>query len=154
SPEKEAELRQRMQALQESAEVVVARGLSIDFVDPENIQVAPGVEIMEYLTAPWMAERVFMRIEDAAVSFPALRLAQLCEATGFARVRPDGVQRGGHVAPEGEVSAGAAGKFTSAGGEGSGGGRVTGMDEEWIAVWEFWDLHAGIVTTTAEGLTC
>jgi len=154
SPEKEAELRQRMQALQESAEVVVARGLSIDFVDPENIQVAPGVEIMEYLTAPWMAERVFMRIEDAAVSFPDIPLEKLRKATRFARVKPQGVKRGVNDAPEGEVSAAEADKFTSAGGEGSGSGRVTGTDEDWIAVWEFWDLDAGIVKTTAEGLTC
>lgn len=162
---KVATLRDQMMAMQASAEVIVQRGLAIDFVEAENIQVAPGVDILEFLDAPWVAERVFMRIDDAAVAFPDVPIDKLRKAQRYRRVKPRAIARGigdDAMVPERSVSANEADKFqqTSAdtGVMGSAAdmqtGTATGKDSDYIAAWEIWDIESGVVRVTAEGLDC
>jgi hypothetical protein len=70
--EKTAELKQLIAGLEAKVEVLVARGLVIDFVAAEDVQVASGTNIVDYLNAPWIAHRVFMPLEDAKAAFPNL----------------------------------------------------------------------------------
>ena len=163
---KEATLRDQMRALESSAEVTLQRGLAIDFVEAENIQVAPGVDILEFLDAAWVAERVFMRTEDARVVFADVPEEKWKRAQKYRQVKPRQVARGlgdaGEMVPERDVSAKEADKFTQAtvdttvtvAGSGDGVGVVAGKGDEFVSVWEIWDIESGVVRTACEGVKC
>lgn len=137
-------IEQQMAGLRERAERVVARGLAIDFVSSENLQVAPGVALMEYQDAPWVAERIFMTLHDAAVRWPDVPIDKLRRATRWQRRTP----KREHAAPEGDVGQHEADQFVA-------GDSVTSgqrSDNDFICVWEKWSLDDGLVYRTAEGL--
>lgn len=66
---KVAELERQLQAIQSKAERVIARGLVVDLVAPENFVVAPGYPIANHLDAPWNAEYIYMATDDALAAF-------------------------------------------------------------------------------------
>lgn len=135
-------IQQQMAGLQEKVEIVVARGMAIDFVFSENLQVAPGTDILEFLDAPWVNERVYMTITDAAKRWPDIPLEQLRKATRYSRRKP----RINHDAPEGQVEEGEADQFVQ--GEASEGKS----DADYLCVEEKWSLDDGLVYRTAQGL--
>ncbi len=145
---KKLSIEQQLAGLQGRAEKIIARGLAIDFVQSENLQVAPGTDIMDYLDAPWLAERIPMRISDAAVTFPDVPLEKLRKATRYSPIKPkDQAER---EAPEGQVSAKDADSFQEA-------GTIPGhtsTDDDYLVVWERWSLEDGLVYTSAEGMDC
>lgn len=135
-------IQQQMAGLREKAEIVVARGMAIDFVFSENIQVAPGTDILEYLDAPWIDERIYKTIADAATRWPDIPLEQLRKATRYSRRRP----KSQHGAPETEVSDGDADQYVI-------GETAEGKsDADYICVEEKWSLDDGLVYRTAQGL--
>lgn len=137
-------IEQQMAGLRARAEKVVARGLAVDFVSAENMQVAPGVNLLEYHDAPWVAERVFMTLHDALVRWPDIEADKLRRATRWQRRSP----KREHGAPEEGVSDSEADQFVS--------GEIVGQgqrsDNDFICVWEKWSLDDGLVYRTAEGL--
>lgn len=138
-------IEQQMQTLAEKLERVVARGLAIDFVSPENLQVAPGVEILEYMDSPWLCERAYMTVSDAAARWPDIPLEKLRKATRYNRRKPKGHEE--RQAPEVGVDADEADQY------------VTGhepssqpSDMDYIAIEEKWSLDDGLIYRTAQGL--
>lgn len=71
---KAAELEQQIAGLKERLQVPVSRGLAIDFISSENIQVAPGVNLDKYLDAPWIAHYDYPTLADAKAMFPGVDL--------------------------------------------------------------------------------
>lgn len=136
-------IEQQQQALAEQLERVVARGLAIDFVAAENMQVAPGVEILEYLDAPWICERVYMTLSDAAARWPDIPLEKLRKAQRYNRRRP----KGSHDAPEGEAEATEADRYIIASDA-----QAKPSDLDYIAIEEKWSLDDGLIYRTAQGL--
>lgn len=136
-------IQQQIDGLAEKLEIPVARGLAIDFVASENMQVAPGVEIMEYLDAPWLNEKIFMTIADAATRWPDVELKKLRKATRYNRKKP----KESEEAPEAGVEAGDADQYTT-GNESNG----KPCDSDYICINEKWSLDDGLIYRTAEGL--
>lgn len=142
---KRLEIQQRMTALNETVERVVARGMAIDFVKAENLQVAPGTDLMNVCESPWVNETVYMRIEDAAKTFPNVSIEKLRTATRYHQTKP----MIDHGAPEAVVTAEEASEYKRADTF-----NVTPSDADYIAVYETWSLDDGVVYTSADGVKC
>lgn len=66
-----ASIEAQIEGLQANVEVALSRGLVIDYVSAEDVQVAPECARLEnYLDSPWIAHRTFMPLEDAEAMFP------------------------------------------------------------------------------------
>jgi hypothetical protein len=145
--EQAAELEQQLQALEAKVEVVLARGLGIDWIQAEDVQVAPGVpSIGHYIDAPWIAHRTFMSADDAKADYPAIA-EKLKHATTFYQNKPvdPTVKRDtGLVADVSE---------TDADSHRSGTNMQAGT-EACVCVWEVQSRERGVVLTLVEGLHC
>lgn len=69
---KRAEIEQRIEGLTAKVEIILARGMAFDFVLAEDVQVAPGIALENYLDAPWIAHRVFMPTKSAKAKYPRI----------------------------------------------------------------------------------
>jgi hypothetical protein len=141
------QLEQQMRTLTGKVERIVARGMAIDVVTSENLQVAPGVEILQITDAEWAAERVFMTISDTAAKYPDVPLEKLRTATRYCQRKdagPDAV-----LAPERAVEGEEADRFVV-------GDSPThkASDSDFLCLWEVWSLDSGNVFTLAEGMDC
>lgn len=116
-----AKLRELLAGMQEQAEVVVARGLTLDFVLPEDILVLdPSIrELMDYERSGAMAHRVWMAREKYRGTF------------GY-----EASKAKGYVEKAGEMSTGGGGEDKS---------------QELLAVWEIWDQDSNRVLHVCEG---
>lgn len=66
-----ASIEAQIEGLQANAEVVLSRGLVVDYVAAEDVQVAPECARLEsYLDSPWIAHRTFMPLDDAKAAYP------------------------------------------------------------------------------------
>lgn len=141
------QMEQQMQTLAGKVERVIARGMAIDVVSSENLQVAPGVEILQVVDAEWAAERVFMSISDVAAKYPDVPLEKLRTATRYCQRKdasPDS-----QLVPERAVEGDEADRFIV-------GDSPThkASDSDFLCLWEVWSLDSGNVFTLAEGLSC
>lgn len=128
---KREELRQQLTALQAQVEVAVSRGLVIDLIQAEDIQVDPGLrELADYAHAHWIAHRIWMTPDEAKMAFPTLTAEQLAMATVY-NSRVD------RESADGQTPA-----------------RPAAVDEgcAWLAVWEVWDKRTSVVRTLIEGV--
>lgn len=84
----QASIAAQIEGLQANVETVLSRGLVIDYVSAEDVQVAPECSRLEnYLDAPWIAHRTFMPLDDAKAAYPDLGdLIQ--KATTYQQVTP------------------------------------------------------------------
>src|SRR6185312_17418653 len=65
-----ADIAQQVQGIQAQVEQAVARGLVIDFVPAEDIQVATECgPLTNYLNSPWIAHRSFIPLAEAKAQF-------------------------------------------------------------------------------------
>lgn len=139
-PEAEAaELQLQIDGLKENLNVVTARGLAIDFVDAEDIQVAEGVNLDHYLDAPWIAHRVFFKKDAAKATYPEIA-DDIGEATTYRCNKPEDDADTWNV----RVDAEDAESYTKYDGNADG--------TEYVCVWEVWDRESGQVLTYIEGI--
>jgi len=144
---KRAELEQAIQGLRAEVEVVIARGLGIDFIPSEDVQVSPNVPSLAcYLDAPWIAHRVFMPLSDAKAEFAELG-DKIKRATTYYQTKPldptENRDTGllAEVDPE-EADSHKPGGGIAQGGEGS------------VCVWEIQCRDSNMILTLIEGLDC
>lgn len=146
---KRAELEQQMAALEAQVEVMIARGLAIDHIAAEDVQVSPCTPLERYLDSPWIAHRTFMSIDDAKADYPEVA-DKLGRATLYFRRRPlDPLEKRdvGTLAVESVRAEDADSHTGSSGiGESKDGGNV--------CVWEVQSRDTGTVLTLIEGLDC
>lgn len=138
----------QLDGLQAKQEPVRARGLVVDYVAPEDIQVSPDCHsLADYLDAPWIAHRVFMSHEQATALYGCADDA-LASATRYMQRAPvdrAAMQESGLVAGLTETDADR--YVTGAGDAGSTDGANTA-----IAVWEIWSAEDNQVYTMVEGV--
>lgn len=150
--EKKAELEQLATGLAAKVEVVLARGLVIDFVSAEDIQVAPGTNLPDYLNAPWIAHRTFMSLDDAKAAFPNLcgegeQGDKIGKATKYFQTKPRDTQKD-DIGRESEKRAEDADAFRT-------GGAPSGDDAQaFVCVWEAWDKTKSVILTFIDGVDC
>lgn len=141
-----ADLQRQIDGLGAQVEVVIARGMAIDFVSGEDIQIATGVaSIIDYRDSPWIAHRTFMSSEDAKATFPSIA-DKIKNASPYYQQKPaDPTERrdSGGLA---DVDARDADTYKTGAGAGAGCGSV--------CVWEVWDRTSNQVLTLIEGLDC
>jgi len=148
--ELKADIERQIQGLQAKVEVVVARGMAIDFVQAEDIQVAPSCGVLtSYRDAPWIAHRTFMGKEAAKASFPYIA-EKLKSATSYGQVKPaDPTSDTNTTGLNPNVSATEADSYRQ-GGEGA--AKVS--EANVVCVWEVWDKDSNTVLTLVEGVPC
>lgn len=130
----------QLTALQGEAERVIARGMAIDFVNAEDITVAPGVELNRYLDAPWIDHRIPMLVEDAMAEFK-LTKEQGASLTRYKQRKPVMTANESPLATD-NIAANDADQFQEGGGEVG----------DWCMVHETWDRDANTIRTWIEGL--
>ena len=138
---REAEIQRQMEALRGEQERVIQRGYVIDMVQPEDFQLAEGYPLWQYLDAPWMAHRFWLRLDDAKAKYPGISFDS---ATRYAARKPsrDGAGEAGYVA---QIEARDADAFVK-------GGQGEAQEADWVACWEIWDATSGHILTLCEGV--
>ena len=138
---READIKRQMEALRGEQERVVARGYVVDAVQPEDFQVAEGYTLANYLDAPWIAERFWLKLTDAKAKYPGIDFAS---ATMYSPRKPSriGDADAGGIA---QLDAKEADAFV----RGTDGGE---SEPDWVACWEIWDATSGHVLTLCEGV--
>lgn len=154
---KVAELERQLEAVQSKAEQVIAKGYVIDLVTAENMQVAPGFRIADYVDGPWMAERIPMEWEEGKAQFK-LTKEQCARVTKYTARKPE-LQRqdeSPNAADRQEVNPDQATEFV----QGEPGNAPDSPDAAdanrgagcFMMVWEIWDRTSNHVLTFVEGL--
>lgn len=140
-----AEQERLLATLQAQQQPIIARGFVVDVPAAEDIQVAPGVAVADYLDAEWMAHIVMQPVDDL-VAAHALTPEEVAKIDRFRPRKPEmgrnetaGV--GEQIRPEDASS------FVP-------GGEAGGEDctTEYGMLVEFWDATSGTVLTGIKGL--
>jgi hypothetical protein len=161
------DLGERLTAISAAREAIVARGLIIDWVAPEDMTCPIGVTRIAQATscAPWLAQRVFMTKEKAKVTFPDVeklyaerggdpRTSPWAKATTYSQRKPKFAVSGGlNDAPATIELRSDPSQFT-AGKEGQGAEMAADGTGDFVCIHEIWDKEAGMIRTVAEGMDC
>ena len=141
-------------ALNAAKEVITARGLVVDYVYSEDITVPRGVtRITKTASMPWLAHRVFMRLDDAKAQFPDVPKECWKKVILYSQRRPTvrfRVDIDGHPSWE-QATPEQASQFTQ-GADGKTTAVVQDAAGEFVCVHEIWDKQAGLIRTIAEGV--
>ncbi len=135
---------QQLMGLEGQVETVLSRGMFIDFVRAEDIQVSTEVSSLKhYLNAPWIAHRSFITLEKAKEQFPEVEEC-LGSASQYFPVKVED-QTVPSSNPLAQTSADDAEAFRS------GTGALNSTSAH-LCVWEVWNRESNVVLTFAEGL--
>jgi hypothetical protein len=144
----QAALERQLTALESQVERVIARGFAIDFVAGEDITVAPGVDIVDYLDAAWIDHRIATPIADALADFKLDPTdAKVKRAKKYRERKPVmGVAESPMID---NVTEKDADRFIA--GDEPGEGEC---GEDFYMVHETWDRDANCILTWIEGMDC
>ncbi|OGO39187.1 MAG: hypothetical protein A2Z03_12430, partial [Chloroflexi bacterium RBG_16_56_8] len=148
-----AELAQLQMGLQDQIEVIIRKGMAIDFCRAEDIQVSLDVsDLDDYLDAGWIANAIYKPKDELKALFPKLTDEQIKGATVFHQRRPkDYVYRAGD--DMGDVDYKDAEQF-SKDGSGQGGGDDGGPSVDFGKIIETWDHRDNLIKTIIDGVPC
>jgi hypothetical protein len=139
-----AEYEQQLLGLESQVETVLSRGMFIDFVRAEDIQVSTEVSSLKhYLNSPWIAHRSFITLEKAKEQFPEAA-DDLGSASQYFPVKAEDMTSPSSNPLE-RTSADDAESFRS------GTGAVNSTAAH-LCVWELWNRESNVIITVAEGL--
>lgn len=141
-----AQLERELTRLQGQAEPVISRGFAVDNVSPENYVCAPGVSLSNYLDAPWNAERIPMRADDAMADFGLTR-DQIKKCTIY-KARKVEMSRNETPAMDGAINHDDADSFVTSSMSGA---SMEGESDDYVMCVEIWDREGGHVLTGIEG---
>jgi hypothetical protein len=156
--EKRTELESQITAVQAHAELSVKKGLCIDFVRTEDVQVSLDVASeSEYLDADWISHDVYVEVCDAGWRFPRLTKDDIATATKYVQRQTgqDRVVIDQTMAPNTALPEGTFVKATDNVGIGSAQvGLMGGNDKpvEFIKAVELWDHRDMKVKTMVDGV--
>lgn len=149
-----AQYERQLVSLQAQTEKVVARGLVIEVVEPENFQIPPGFDLSDHLDAPWNAHRIPKLLADAKAEFELSE--DDCKAATLYSPKANETVRRESASVDEHVSAADADRFASRSGP-----RLDGQDAvewskdnggAWVICWEIWDATSNSVLTRIEGI--
>src|ERR1700755_1550457 len=144
----QGEIDETMQGLQAKVEVMVNRGLAIDFVRAEDIQVSSDVtSIEDYLDSPWIDHRTYYRADVANAMFPDIADKIDKAKTYYPKKQPnpDEVRDVGSMADNIDVYE--ADAFRDSGPIGE-----TPTLPKYVCIHEIWHKSTGMVLTTCDGI--
>jgi hypothetical protein len=145
---KRQQYEEALAGLQAKVERVIARGFVAEMLPAEDVQVAIDVPCLgEYLEAPWISHRTFMRVEQAKALF-ALTDDQIKKAARYSQRKPI-INKPVSAAVADDVSADEADLYTPGDGRMDSAGRSLG---DCVRVEEVWHRDDNRVYTLIEGL--
>lgn len=148
----QAELERQLTALESQVERVIARGFAVDFVAAEDITVAPGVDIANYLDAPWIDHRIPMPFDDALATFKLdANDPKVKKAKRYRERKP--VMGEDESALIDNVEASDADRFISSDAPDGNSGDAD-CAEDFLMAHETWDRDANCILTWIEGMDC
>lgn len=146
-------IEQQMAAARAGAVEIINRGLCIDFIPAQNIQVADSVDIVEYLDAPWMCEFIYKpmsEVYEIAGNDPEMRKA-LQSAQRYHRQERTGQGNAASNAPDATVRSDDSSEYIEAG---TGQLRVNAQpsDSDYVQIAEVWSAEDQNVYTMVRGV--
>lgn len=160
---KVAELERQIEALEAQVEVVLRKGMAIDFVSSEQMQIALDVRaIDDYLEAGWCSDASFMRKDEALAKYPLLSYEELKTAktyfqrapTEYSRLEADPGNNMG-ASSDGILeldSMGMAAQYSTSPGYDGQAKDGSGNTVEFVKRIEFWDRRDVHIKTVIEGV--
>ncbi len=145
------QLMMTIQGLEAKVEVIVRRGLAIDFCAAEDVQCSLDVrDLDDYRESGWMANAIYRPISMLAEMFPRIETEKLKKATNYYQRAPMDPQA---AHEKGELSAGDAESFTKQGPQMV--RSPTGADPiPFAKIIEVWDRRDNLIKTMVEGIDC
>ena len=138
-----AEWKLQMQGLQAKVEETILKGIAADFVRAENITVSEAVDtVMDYLNAPFMSHRCYMRPLDVQAMCPSLDLDELKKAASYSQRKP--APEKDSMNPLASADAADADEFIK--------GNSTKESVDFLCVEEVWDRDSLNMLTLVEGI--
>jgi hypothetical protein len=154
---KMADLQSQITAVQAHVEVSVKKGLCIDFIRAEDIQVSLDVSSLEdYLDADWISHDIYIEKSQARARLPRLSKEDIARAVTYVQ-RQTGQDREPVQQAQAMNTALPEGTFVKASdnvGQGTPSGLMGGQDKpvEFIKVVEFWDHRDMKIKTMVDGV--
>ena len=143
------ELKNLQTGLQAQVEVLVKKGMCIDFCRAEDMQVSLDVaDTEEYLSADWISNDMYVRKSDAAARFPLLDNEDLKGATVYyqrptgAGTTADQTSYGAETSPDGQFTKESGGPIQKSGGK----------PIEFVKIIELWDHRDDLIKTIVDGV--
>lgn len=157
--QKAVELERQMEGLQAQVELLVKRGLCVDFCRAEDIQVSLDVaDLADYLDADWISNDMYIRKDALIARFERITPEELKSATMYYQ-RQTGVSNPDSVAvvamtADQPISDGAFAKSTDNRGLGPGGSWLMDGEKpvEFVKVVELWDHRDNLIKTFIDGI--
>lgn len=153
------ELERQMEGLQAQVELLVKRGLCVDFCRAEDVQVSLDVaDLSDYLAADWISNDMYIRKDAVRARFERVTAEELKSATNYyqrqtGNTNPDSVAVVAMTADQ-PISDGAFAKSTDNAGLGQAGSWL--MDGEkpvdFVKVVELWDHRDNLIKTFIDGI--
>jgi len=144
--DQKADLAAQIKGLEANIEKLVYRGLFIDFVPAEDVQVSMNVQnIIDCDVATWIAKRFYIPSDEAKAKFPLVP-SEAWKSTGRYKAKKPTAQCdvGRTAAGDGRLDASSADAFTKGGEAAQGNSFVMG--------WEMWRADENLIYTLIEGL--
>lgn len=151
----EEELKLQIAGMEKRIELMVKRGLCIDFIRAEDIQISLDVPtLQDYRDADWISHDLYIEQDSAKARFPRLTDADLQRATEYTQ-RDSAKQTApidGFMSPELAIPEGTYVKAADNQGQGSGvtGGKDSNV--KFVKVVEFWDHRDMNIKTFMDGV--
>ena len=141
-----AELERKIQGLMANVEVITRKGLAIDFMQAEDVQVSLDQRhIEDYLESDWIGNSIYVPKSELAAKFPRLTSEQVKSATCYYQRQ----EKDDHVADPQQVTERDAEQFTENGPAAGGDDQV-----EFARVIEIWDKRDNHIKTMVQGVPC
>jgi hypothetical protein len=159
--QKQAQLEQQIAGLEQKVDILVARGLVIDFVPAEDMQVSTDVrQIAQYNDASWLAMRAFKSFAQIRADYKGLKDDDIRKITKYWPVKPKDTRDDDTGRAATSVRSEEADAYTKTGSFGGAENPGVALDTSDMPVaeipafgciWEVWDRRSGVVLTLAEG---
>lgn len=138
-----AQLQLDIQGLEANLEVVVRKGLAIDFCSAEDVQLSLDVRfVSDYLDAGWIANDLYVPRSELAEMFPRLNDTERKSASAYFQRQP---KSGNALSPADELSDRDAQQFGKD-------GSADGNSVEFVKVIEVWDKRDNLIKTMVDGV--
>jgi hypothetical protein len=149
-------IKQQLEAAQAGAVSIIQRGLSVEFVPGQNMQVPTSVEIQDYLDGEWLCEFIYMRLGDARVQFPDIPKGKLDSAQRYQKQRgPDNGANSASNRPSETLDAKDSEVFVELGvATGVNYTNVQPSDDDFVQIAEVWSQDDQNVYTMIRGVKC
>lgn len=151
----EEQLKLQIAGLEKRIELMVKRGLCIDFIRAEDMQVSLDVpSLQDYRDADWISHDLYIEKDSAKARFPRITDAELQKATTYVQreMQKNVSPIDGYASPELAVPEGTYVRASENVGQGSGvtGGKDSNI--QFVKIVELWDHRDMNIKTFMEGV--